>query len=97
MAKTSPIAARDIFRGRFFLNLAIVLAATSWIPMVSMKVADPDGGAVREHLVPVYRCYQALFVQPSLIAVVAVALHVTICAVISYAVQRLVLRAQAEP
>lgn len=86
----------SVFRFRFWLNLVVVLAATCWIPLVSMKVSSGVDGSERVALVPVYRCYQALWVQPNLIAITAVALHLAIAFFVSYVVARIVLRAQQE-
>ena len=86
----------SVFRFRFWLNLVVVLVATCWIPLVSMKVSNGVDGSERVALVPVYRCYQALWVQPNLIAITAVTIHLAVAFFISYVVARLVLRAQQE-
>ena len=88
------ISARQVVGDRlFWLNLAIVLVGTSWVPLVSMDVTSPSGEVARHH-VPVYRCYQALFVEPSLIAVAAVAIHLTLCFGISFFIRKWMLRAR---
>ena len=88
------ISARQVVGDRvFWFNLAIVLVGTSWVPLVSMDVTSPEGEVARHH-VPVYRCYQALFVEPSLLALAAVAIHLTLCFGISFMIRKWMLRAR---
>lgn len=94
MASPANISTRQVLQARlFWLNLAIILVATSWVPLVSMEVAGPDGDVTR-HQVPVYRCYQALFAEPSAIAVAAIVVHLTVCFAISFFFRKWALRAR---
>jgi hypothetical protein len=96
MAQLAKISGRQVFQDRmFWLNLVVVLLATCWLPLVSMEVTGADG-TVTSHQVPVYRCYQALFMDPSAIAVAAVLVHLTVCVVISFFCHRIILRARHE-
>jgi len=96
MGDSLSISTRHVLRERlFWLNLAVVLVATSWIPLVSMDVTGADGEVTR-HAVAVYRCYQALFTEPSAIAIAAIVVHLTVCFAISLFFRKWALRAREE-
>ncbi len=95
MPGRSTIPTAKVFGGVFWLNLLVVLLATSWIPLVSLEHTDA-AGAVQRQSVPVYFCYRALLSEPSAVAIAAVLVHLTVCFVISFTMRRLLLRAQAE-
>lgn len=95
------IRARDVFSVRFWINYLIILGVTCWVPLLShrARMQDPDGTVLQESFtrIPVYRSYWMLLHGGSRWHLIAVAVHLSLCFVICFAVWYFVLRASTRP
>ncbi len=93
--------ARRVLQWRFWLNFAVVLAVTSWIPLLAQKavLSDRDGNILNETLikVPLWRSWAALFTHgPGAGHGLSVAVHLGLCFAVTFAVWLIVLKVRPD-
>lgn len=82
---------RRVLQWRFWLNYAVVLAVTSWIPLLAQKavMTDQQGNVLNEVLikVPLWRSWAALFTHgPGAGHGLSVAVHLGLCFAVTFSV-----------
>lgn len=92
---------RRVLQWRFWLNFAVVLAVTSWIPLLAQKavLSDRDGTVLSETLikVPVWRSWSVLFTHgPGAGHGLSVAIHLGLCLAVTFAVWLIVLMVRSD-
>jgi hypothetical protein len=89
---------RDVLGVRFWLNYAVILVVTCWMPLLNTRVVMKDAsGKVVEGVgqsVRVYQSYYQLLHGANYWHGIAVALHLGICFIVAFAVWYGVLRAR---
>ena len=84
---------RDIFGMGFWLNYALSLLLTLWIPFAHLKFVNESGEVLRESYPPVYKIYLDLVQDPTMFSVYKyVAAHWLIVFFVTAAVWYSVLR-----
>lgn len=90
------VSAKELFSPGFFINLAISLVVTSWVPFVHFIFKDEEGNVAAESYRPVYKLYIDVAQDPSNGMLWAyIGLHFVIVFLISLAVWYGVLRYRA--
>jgi len=87
---------RDVLSARFWVNYAVILVLTSWVPMLTRKsILQNEAGEVLQENVSslrVYECYLGFLRRPDRWYFTAIFLHLFLCFFVSLWVWYIVMR-----